>query len=122
MASDRGEFDGIDPVLGPPVDTTTSRSTLVIIVASIGVALVGGGLTTGVRPGVMAVVFRGEGDTGGVGVLALIALGIGTVTVLVLYFRAGLRMIRQHHPLGRRTRPVLMLPLVPILVVVLFNI
>jgi hypothetical protein len=122
LASDRDEFDGSDLVLGPPVHTTSSRSTLVIIVISAGVALVGGALTTRVRLGVMAVVFGGEGGTGGVGYLRV--LGIGTVTLVgpVLYLRAGLRMIRQHHPLGRRTRPVLTLPLAPVLVVVLFDV
>lgn len=67
----------------------------------------------------MAVVFRGEGEVDGVGVLGFLVLGLGTVLVvtLVLYLRAGFRMIRQHRATGERTRPGLMLLSVPVLAV-----
>jgi hypothetical protein len=106
--------------------TSDRRSSLLIVLVSAGIALVGGALTTVVWLGFMAVVFRGDGETDGVGVLALIVLGLGTVIVvaLVLYLGAGFRMIRRHRAKGERTRPGLLLlsvPVLAVLTVLLYN-
>lgn len=128
MAAARQQAGAPDRVTGSgsAERARSGRSTPVIVAIATVAAIGGGALMSSVWVGLTSLVFRGEDQVDGVGVAALIFLGLGItlLVMLALYLGVGVRLVFGRPPERGRSVPTLTLLAVPVAIliaVVLFN-